>query len=83
MQAHLVKYNQGSNRYPENKRKAISMKARFYVTVDLPSSNSATGKKSKKEEKEWAEDYITDRINTSMKDLNPTNPIVRFPRAPK
>jgi hypothetical protein len=83
MQAHLVKYNQGSNRYPTNKRKAISMKARFYVTVDLPSSNSATGKKSKKEEKEWAEDLIADRINVAFKDLNPTNQVVRFPRAPK
>lgn len=60
------------------------MKARFYVTVDLPTDKTAlTGKRSKAEEKEWAEDYITDRINVALKDLNPTNAVVRFPRASK
>lgn len=59
------------------------MKVRFHVTVDLPSSNTAVGKKSKAEEKEWAEDYILDRINVSMEDLNPTQPVIRFPRVPK
>lgn len=60
------------------------MKVRFYVTVDLTTDKTAlTGKRSKAEEKEWAEDYITDRINVSMKDLNPTNAVVRFPRASK
>lgn len=59
------------------------MKVRFYVTVELPTPNSTVGKQSKSEAKEWAEDYITDRINVSMQDLNPTNAVVRFPRATK
>jgi len=60
------------------------MKVRFYVTVDIPTEKTAlSDKRSKSEEKEWAEDYITDRINVSMKDLNPTNAVVRFPRATK
>ena len=60
------------------------MKVRFYVTVDLPTDKTAlSGKRSKAEEKEQAEEYITERINTSMEDLNPTNPIIRFPRVIK
>lgn len=60
------------------------MKVRFYVTVDITSDKSAlSGKRSKAEEKEWAEDYITDRINVALKDLNPSNAVVRFPRATK
>lgn len=60
------------------------MKVRFYVTVDLTTEKTAlTGKRSKAEEKEWAEDYIIDRINVSMKDLNPTNHVIRIARVPK
>ena len=60
------------------------MKVRFYVTVDIPNEKTAlTGKRSKAEEKAYVEDYITDRIYVSLKDLNPTNAVVRFPRATK
>jgi hypothetical protein len=59
------------------------MKARFYVTVELPTPNTSLGKLSKAETKQWAIDSINERIADSMQDLNPTNAVVRFPRATK
>lgn len=59
------------------------MKARFYVTVEIPTPNTAVGKQSKAEAKEHAESVIADLIEVAFKGMNPTNPVVRFPRATK
>ena len=81
-QGHAVKYNLIATAITNGRQ--YPMKVRFYVTVDITTDKTAlTGKRSKAEEKEWAEDYITDRINVALKDLNPSNAVVRFPRASK
>lgn len=59
------------------------MKVRFYVTVEVPAPNSPVGKQSKSEIKEWAQDYINERMSDSIPDLNPSNVVVRFPRTTK
>jgi beta-lactamase regulating signal transducer with metallopeptidase domain len=60
------------------------MKVRFYVTVDIATDKTAlSGKRSKAEEKEYAESVIADLIDVAFKGMNPTNPVVRFPRATK
>ena len=60
------------------------MKVRFYVTVDIATDKTAlSGKRNKTEEKEYAESVIADLIDVAFKGMNPTNPVVRFPRATK
>lgn len=77
------KINRGSNRYPSMERQ-YPMKVRFYVTVDIATDKTAlSGKRNKAEEKEYAESVIADLIDVAFKGMNPTNPVVRFPRATK
>ena len=77
------KINRGSKGYPYMERQ-YPMKVRFYVTVDIATDKTAlSGKRSKAEEKEYAESVIADLIDVAFKGMNPTNPVVRFPRATK
>ncbi len=56
------------------------MKARFYVTVEVPSPKSQLEKVKAKDAKAEVVTLIEERLNESLSDLNPTGLKVRFPR---
>lgn len=56
------------------------MKARFYVTVDVPSPKSQLEKVKAKEARAEAIAFIEERVNADMADLNPTGLVVRISR---
>jgi len=56
------------------------MKARFYVTVEVPTPKSQIEKVKAKEAKAEVTALIEERVNENLGDLNPTNIKVRFPR---
>jgi hypothetical protein len=56
------------------------MKARFYVTVEVPTPKSQLEKVKARDAKAEVTTLIEERINENLGDLNPTNIKVRFPR---
>jgi hypothetical protein len=56
------------------------MKARFYVTVEVPAPKSQLEKVKARDAKAEVTTLIEERVNENLGDLNPTNIKVRFPR---
>jgi hypothetical protein len=56
------------------------MKARFYVTVEVPAPKSQLEKVKAKEARAEVIAFIEDRVNKDLSDLNPTNLVVRISR---
>jgi hypothetical protein len=56
------------------------MKARFYVTVEVPTPKSQLEKVKARDAKAEVTTLIEERVNENLGDLNPTNIKVRFPR---
>jgi hypothetical protein len=56
------------------------MKARFYVTVEVPTPKSQLEKVKAKEARAEAIAFIEERVNADMADLNPTDLKVRISR---
>lgn len=56
------------------------MKARFYVTVEVPAPKSQLEKVKAKEARAEVIAFIEDRINNDLSDLSPTNLVVRISR---
>ena len=56
------------------------MKARFYVTVEVPAPKSQLEKVKAKEARAEVIAFIEERVNKDLSDLNPTNLVVRISR---
>ncbi len=56
------------------------MKARFYVTVDVPAPKSQLEKVKAKEARAEVIAFIEERVNSDFSDLNPTGLKVRISR---
>lgn len=56
------------------------MKARFYVTVDVPTPKSQLEKVKAKEARAEVIAFIEERVNNDFSDLNPTGLKVRISR---
>lgn len=56
------------------------MKARFYVTVEVPTPKSQLEKIKAKEARAEVIAFIEERVNSDMADLNPTGLKVRISR---
>jgi len=56
------------------------MKARFYVTVEVPTPKSQLEKVKAKDAKAEVVAQLEERVNENFSDMNPTGFKVRFPR---
>ena len=56
------------------------MKARFYVTVDVPTPKSQLEKVKAKEARAEVVAFVEERVNSGLGDLNPTGLKVRISR---
>ena len=56
------------------------MKARFYVTVEVPTPKSQLEKVKTKDAKAEVVAQLEERVNENFSDFNPTGFKVRFPR---